>query len=329
MLLLAGCAAGPTRPEPDSIEYRLSWGLQAVNADPAYLAGASGRGVTIALIDCGVEQPAPELARQLSRRSTDLNPERMLPQPDRHGAFVAGPMESALDGRGLVGVAYNATLLSVRADFDGGWEGQCAFYPRDIARGIDYARENGARIIVMPLQARRPLGQKFEAALERAVQSGIAIVIAAGNGANEQPSWPARYAVDPRFAGHIVVVGASRFDGTFATWSNRAGPAAPYYITAPGENVVTDCGRRECKLVSGTSFSAPYVAGALALIMDARPAFTSRDAIAVLLRSARPIAAPEDPAERHVGQGALDIGRAFSELERTAVPAAAVVSPDV
>jgi subtilisin family serine protease len=316
LMTLAACAsaAGPARPRTNSLEYRLSWGLETVNAKAAYRAGATGRGVTIALVDCGLEHAQPELRRNVSARSVDLNPRRADAEPMRHADYVAGPLGSALDGRGLVGVAYNATLLSVRADFDGGWNGQCAFRPDDVARGLDYARANGARIAVLPLQASRPLGARFETALQRALDSGMAVVIAAGNGAEDQPSWPARYAADSRFAGGVVVVGAARADGSFAEWSNRAGAAAPYYVTAPGEGIITDCGRRYCKRVSGTSLAAPYVAGALALISEARPDLDGRDAIDLLLRSAH------RPAEADLsrGRGLLDIGQAFVLLKHQA-----------
>jgi subtilisin family serine protease len=307
--MLSGCEL--SRPRPDSIEYRVSWGLRVVDADGAYDLGASGRGVTIALLDCGVEHAPADVERNLLRTSTDLIPNRVFPQPEPHANLVAGPMDSALDGRGLVGVAYNAKLLSVRADFDGGFEGQCAFYPQDLARGIDYAREHGARILAMPLEGRKPLGDAFEDALKCAVDAGMAVVIAAGNESADHPTWPARYAADPRFAGSIVVAGAAQRDGTFADWSNRAGDTALYYIIAPGEHVVTSCGRKWCQQASGTSFAVPYIAGGLALVMGAHPDLNGRDAIDALLRGARPVGPQEQ-----TGRGALDIGRAFDLMRQ-------------
>ncbi len=303
--VLAGCA--PKGPWKGSIEYTLSTGLRAVNAQPAYDAGYTGRGVTVALIDCGIDKKRGELGRNLSPLSTDLNPERTVVLADRHGDEVAGPLGSRLDGHGLAGVAYNATVLSVRADFDGGWKGQCGFYPRDIARALDYAVDKGAKVAVLPFRADQQFGPKFEAALQRAVDAGVAIVISSGNESSGQPSWPARYAIDPRYQGSIVVAGGARKDGSLAPWSNRAGGTSGYFIIAPGEDVVTDCGGQFCRRVSGTSVSAAYVAGGLALIMQARPNIHARDAIELLLRSARVVGDPED-----AGRGSLDIGAAFA-----------------
>jgi subtilisin family serine protease len=302
---LAACA--PKGPWKGSLEYNLSTGLRAVNAQPAYDAGFTGRGVMVALIDCGIDKKRGELGKNLSPLSTDLNPERTVILADRHGDEVAGPLGSKLDGHGLAGVAYNATVLSVRADFDGGWKGQCGFYPRDIARALDYAVEKGARVAVLPFRADQRFGPKFEASLQRAVDAGVAIVISSGNESSGQPSWPARYATDPRYEGSIVVAGGARKDGSLAPWSNRAGRTSGWFIIAPGEDVVTDCGGQYCRRVSGTSVSAAYVAGGLALIMQANPKMSARGAIELLLKSARIVGDPED-----AGRGSLDIGAAFA-----------------
>jgi subtilisin family serine protease len=321
MLVLAACAT--PGPRHSSLEYRISsWGLRAIDADPAFRAGATGRGIVIAQIDCGVDSSEQEFARNLSAASIDLNPDRPSGEHDRHADYVAGPMDSALDGIGLVGVAYEATLLSIRADFDGGWNGACAFYPSDIARGLDYAREHGARIVILPVEAAHPLGPDFETALEKAAASDMAVVIAAGNEAGDQPAWPARYADDPRFAGNVLVVGAAHYDGTFAGWSNRAGKTQTYYLIAPGEKVLTECDRKQCLLVSGTSFSAAYAGGALALVMEKRPEMNGRVAIQALLQSARSVGPPD-----FTGQGILDIGRAFAMLKQAAPRVA--VRPEV
>lgn len=316
-VLISGATAGCTPRVPDvtSGEYLRSWGLGVINAHNAYQAGATGRGVTVAMVDCGLQDARREVLRNVSRDSVDiLAADRTQPATDRHGIHMAGPLGSAHNGRGLLGVAYNAKLLSVRADMEGGFNGECAFRASVLARAIHYAADQKARVIVLPLQANRPLGAAFEAALQHAVDAGSVVVIAAGNRAGEQPTFPARYAADPRFAGSLVAVGATRADGELTRWSNRAGATQAYYLAAPGERIVTDCGRRTCSLVSGTSFAAAYVAGALALVMEARPELSGREALTLLLENARDGGDPG--ADPTYGWGVLDIGKVFPAAEK-------------
>lgn len=299
-------AARLKRPDLESVEYRRSWGLSAINAHSAYAAGYTGRGVRIALVDCGVRRRA-DLGRNLSRESVDLV-RRTGRFTDPHGAWVAQPLGSALNGSGTVGVAYNATLLEIRADMDGGYQGECAFWPADIARAVEHAVELRARIIILPLQAQRPLGPLFEAALRRAVESGAVVVVAAGNDTLSRPAWPARYAADPRFARAMVVAGAAGFDGDITPWSNRAGEAAARYLLAPGQWILTDC-HKSCQFASGTSFAAPFVAGAIALMMEAYPGLTGPEAADRVLAAARPLGGAEV-----YGRGMLDLSRAFAAV---------------
>ncbi len=311
-LLVALSVAAPAAakgPRLDSDEYRRSWGLEAIGARAAYQAGLTGKGVTVALIDCGLAGAQRELLTNVSKRSHDVVGKRAMPVTDRHGVYVAGPLASALDGRGMVGVAYNVSILEIRADADGGLGGACAFKPSDLARALDYATEQQARIAVLPLQHGKPLGATFEAALERFTRSGAIAVIAAGNRTGPDPSWPARYAIDRRFEGSIVVAGASSYYGSIAPWSNRAGQVKPWYIAAPGEWVLTDCVDL-CKLVSGTSFASSYVAGALALLMEARPQTSGRELAARLLASARDAGDPG--VDEIYGRGVLDVTKAIA-----------------
>jgi subtilisin family serine protease len=306
---LAPAGAGARGPRTNSDEYKKSWGLEAIGARVAYQAGLTGKGVIVAIVDCGVAKAQHEVLRNVSKRSTDVVGDRHAPISDPHGAYTAAPLAAALDGQGMVGVAYKATVLEVRADVDGGLDGRCAFKPSDIARGLDYAVAQKARIVVLPVQGRRPMGERFEAALERATQAGLVVVIAAGNRNGPDPSWPARYAIDPRYAGSIVVAGATGYYGAITPWSNRAGAVKGYYIAAPGEWVLTNC-RAKCDLVSGTSFSTSYVAGALALMAEAWPEQTGPQLAARLLETARD--AGDVGVDAIYGRGILDVGRMFA-----------------
>src|SRR5678815_5532707 len=94
--------------------YKKSWGLEAIGARAAYANGLTGNGVLVAIVDCGLAAAQREVLRNVSRRSTDVVGGRRAPVSDPHGAYTAAPLAAALDGHGMVGVAYKATILEVR-----------------------------------------------------------------------------------------------------------------------------------------------------------------------------------------------------------------------
>jgi subtilisin family serine protease len=290
--------------------YRLSWGVRAIGADKLHALGVTGKGVTVAVIDSGLGPDATALSKNLSNASVDIVPRRKVDaQGDRHAVYITETMVGSPDGVGAVGVAYDAKVLSIRADSDGACRKECAFSSLNLAKAVDYAVANKAHIIDLSLAGDHRLGDTFEKSLTKAVKAGAVIIMAAGNEGQAQPEWPARYAADPRFAGSVVAVGAVNKQGELAGFSDRAGAARAAYISAPGQKVVTDCDPETCAIVSGTSFAAPHVAGALALIMDAFPEFSGRQALDLLLRGAQGGGSAQ--GDTVYGRGRLDVYKAY------------------
>ncbi len=309
----AGAAQDTQKHNEDSADaraYRLSWGVRAIGADKLHALGITGKGVTVAVIDSGLGADAKALAHNISNASIDIIPGRkQVGKTDRHAVYIAETLVGSPEGVGAVGVAYDATVLSVRADSDGACKAECAFSAHNLAKAVDYAVSKKVRIIDLSLAGDEPLGVKFEQALGKAVKSGAVIIVAAGNDGKLQPAWPGRYASDPRFTGAIVAVGAVNKQGEMAGFSNRAGLSRAAYISAPGQKVVTDCDADTCALISGTSFAAPHVAGALALLMEAFPAMTGKDALDLVLRSAQGGSGAQ--GDTVYGRGRLDVYAAY------------------
>lgn len=315
-LVASGAPAAKRVPRRTSMEYRLSLGLQAINAHRAYAKGTTGQGVVVAMIDTGVSTAAADLTGNLSRDSADLVRRRSSGAPlDRHGNETAQVVAASFDGIGTMGVAYGATFLAIRVDLEGSCPTQCAARGTDVARGIDYALAHGAKVIGVPLIGPRRL-PSLEAALGRAAAAGAVVVAAAGNDGHGEPSWPARYASDPRFINAMIVAGASTYKGQLAGWSSKAGATRARYIAAPGHNVVVNCNAKYCNLVSGTSYSVAYVVGAIALILERHPRLDPQQAAAILLSGARDIG--RSGVDAKSGRGLLDVARALRVADQWA-----------
>lgn len=316
-------------PSTTSAEYLRNYGVANIRAINAWNAGATGLGINVGVIDSGIHFSQPDLAGNISSASTDVVPGRSTPDgPDNHGTLVSGVIAAGVNGFGTVGVAYQSTIVSIRSDTtsdcDDDPEDDVCFASSNLIRAIDYAIANNVRVVNMSLGGEGPMGGQFEAALLRGVNAGLVFAISAGNEGEEttggNPEWPGRYAVDPRFAGAIIVVGAHNSANVLAAFSNRAGVAAAGYLSGPGVDIITGCDGTSCFRVNGTSFSSPAVAGALALLLQAFPNLTGREAVQILLTTARDAGAPG--TDTVYGRGLLDLVQAFQPVGSTQVSTA-------
>ena len=304
---------------------RYSW-LAAINASAAFNQGGTGQGITVAVIDSGVFASPPDLAGAISTQSTDIIASRGQPNGiDQHATFIAGIIASRFNGQGTIGVAYDSTILNIRADSPGtctsGSKNTCSFDDDDLARGIDYAVDHGAKIINLSVGGSTPNSPLFVQALTRAVNAGLVVTVAAGNDSNTSPDYPSQYAVDPRFVGSVLAVGATDENNVLASYSNKAGNTAAGYVVAPGDNVITNCDGTTCWTISGTSFSAPAAAGAVALLLQAFPSLTGKQAVAILEQTADDLGAPG--VDSIYGNGLIDLAKAFQPIGAMSVPQSA------
>ncbi len=322
----------PTYPTASTPEFYNQYGLGQIHADAAYADGATGKGVTVAVIDTGVDPANAELTTPLddiSPASTDVVGARDTPAGVApHATWVADVIGAEYNGFGTVGVAYQATILSIRADSIGSCTSQtdsCSFDPEDLATGISYAVAHGARVINLSVGGPGGLGTDFETALQNAVQAGVVVAIAAGNDGGHNPEYPAMYAVDSRYLGSVLAVGATTSTGALASYSDAAGTAAAGYLVAPGDSILTDCGLptngvSTCYEVSGTSFAAPHVAGALALLLQDFPNLTGAQAVKILEQTADNTGIYADSTT--YGFGLLDLQTAFQPIGTMSMPQA-------
>ena len=319
----------------DTAEVRRSDGPQFHNAITPWRQGVTGRGTGIAIIDTGIDIDSPEFAGRILPASRDVAGDRGVDAIDDHGTNVALIAAASLDGTGVVGLAYEASLLVLRADEpgsctpqedDGDLEG-CRFNDRAIARGIDEAVAANARVVNLSLGGSAP-GPTLLDAIRRATRAGVVVVVAAGNdGDTDDPALdpdnpdPFATGILGQGNGAVIIVGSVGENGEISPFSNRAGSSAQAFLTARGERLccvyengtlqVTERdGSRFVTLFSGTSFAAPQVAGAVALLAQAFPNLTGQQIVDILLDTARDAGAAGTDAI--YGRGILDLLEAFA-----------------
>jgi hypothetical protein len=119
----------------------------------------------------------------------------------------------------------------------------------------------------------------------------------------------------------VLTVGATDENNAITSYSNRAGSAAAGYVVAPGDNLITNCDGTNCWQISGTSFSSPMAAGALALLLQAFPNLSGKQAIAILEQTADDLGAPG--VDSVYGNGLIDLNKAFQPIGAMSVPQSA------
>lgn len=293
----------------ETAEYRQSGGLEAIEASTIYAAGGTGQGVTVGVIDTGIDTGHPEFAGALHPASTDLVRNAPLTDGSGHGTAVAGLIAARRNGQLTHGAAYDAQLLVVRADTAGSCPDACVFSQGNLALATDYAVAQGAKVLNFSLGDAGGLAGSLESSLSAAAAADRVLVFASGNLGAASPRQPALFATTPAARGRGIIVGAVDDDEVISAFSNRAGGAADVYLVAPGENLRTTAAGGGSAFVSGTSGSTPLVAGAAATVLSAAPHLSGDQVVSILLDSARDLGAPGTDAV--YGRGMLDLARAL------------------
>lgn len=215
----------------------------------------------------------------------------------------------AKNGIGPVGIAYNATIMAIRADEPGSCASatDCSF--GDVGDAIQWAVDHGATVINMSLGGASATGAEI-AAVQAAAAAGIVVVISSGNeGSNRPDPFPRTLAA--LGLGNVIIVGSVNSNGSISNFSNRAKDSEQYFVAALGSliNVDLDPNDSQIDIASGTSFSAPQVAGAVALLKQSFPAMTGQEIVSLLFETAQDVGTPGIDAT--YGWGVLDIYEAF------------------
>lgn len=310
-------------------------GLARINAEAANIAGYTGQGITVAVIDSGVNIDHPDLRDNIAPGGYDYISKSSTVKDHAdsyHGTHVAGIIAGEKNDFGIRGVAYNAKILPLATiDAEAPSTG--------IRDAVIHAQDLGAKVINASYGPNDEANASFvsngaqffwanalsqaDAYLNYANHGGI-LVFAAGNSytagtalINNNPTGggflpfirpanksiaigqPGAYRASEDginlttlnadysgLEGHLITAVALNVDNTIASFSNRCGVAKNWCIAAPGVDINSTSSGNTYSALDGTSFAAPHVAGALAVLLERHPELTPAQVVNLLLTTA-------------------------------------------
>jgi thermitase len=291
--------------------YSSSWALPKIQAPSAW-DSANGSGVTIAILDTGVDSSHPDLAANMVPGWNIYDNNSNTADVHGHGTAVAGT--AAMVGNnssGSAGVAWGAKIMPVRISQPDGYA-----YWSTIAQGVNWAADNGAKVVNISY------GVSGSSTVQSAAQylrnKGGVVVVSAGNTS----------ALDST-AAHDSLLTVAATDSndaraSFSTYGNFVDLAAPgvsIYATTRGGSYGN---------WSGTSFSSPITAATAALMLSANSRLTPADIDRILKSTAVDLGTAG--ADQHFGAGRIDAARAVAAARATVAsdtqaPTISITSP--
>jgi hypothetical protein len=281
------------------------WHLDPVHAFEFWPELPALAGPRIAVIDSGVDGSHPEFVGKIAAHRSFVGGSA-LTDSQGHGTLVAGLIAAQTNNAvGVAGIAFPSQLLVAKVV-----RGNRSVSLEAEAEAIRWAVDNGARVINLSLGGLRDprnldrdtFSVLEAAAIKYAYARGVVVIAAAGN-ADQAPSSPWPYASYPAALPHVLGVGALTKDGAVPPFSNRD----PVFvdIAAPGQELIstfprqltavrpscveqgyTLCAGDEFRRVEGTSFAAPQVSAAAALMLSVRPKLRPDQVTSLLTRTA-------------------------------------------
>jgi hypothetical protein len=301
---------------PIDKQFPEQWALPLIGMLAVWAEGAGTPGLVIAIVDTGIETEHPDLAPNLAVNAAEaagavgidddengyvddvhgwnaLEQNADIEDGFGHGTHVSGIVGAVADGRGTVGVTWDAELVPVRMFDDLGRGTNLAG-----AQAITYAADRGAEVINMSWGTARRSGA-IELAIQYAAATGAVLVASAGNAGDQVlDNFPAAYDL-------VISVGATTDDDGRAGFSNHG---VRVDLSAPGVNILSTEHGAYFSL-SGTSQSAAFVTGVAAHLRFRYPDLPAEEVRAILRQSAVDLG--RNGWDPYFGAGRLDAGRAL------------------
>ena len=215
----------------------------------------------VAVIDTGVDATNSDLVGHTVAGFNVVSPGNPPTDTDGHGTMVAGIIAANTNnGLGVTGVTWNGQVMPIKVFLDGA----AGAFDSDIAVGIRYAADHGAKVINLSLGGPGD-SPVLHDAIAYATSRDVVVVVASGNTSDNVPQFPAAYP-------EVLAVGATDATGAltdFSSWGDWLD------VAAPGFHIVSTFLNNRYAVGDGTSFAAPIVSGIAALVRAASPSLSA------------------------------------------------------
>ena len=257
----------PSQVTPNDPWYPNEWHLARIGASSAWSTTTGSSGITIAILDTGVDAAHPELAAKMVPGWNFYDNNSNTSDVVGHGTIVAGSATAATNNSsGIASVSWGCKIMPVRISDASGFAAYSA-----AANGLIWAADHGARVANISY-AMSASSTVSSAASYFQSKGGVVTISAGNNGAfDSTPDNP-----------NVLTVSATNGDDVLYSWSNTGNNVD---IAAPGFVYTTIRGGGTSS-ASGTSVAAPIVAGVAALVLSVNPALTASQVQDILKQAA-------------------------------------------
>jgi subtilisin family serine protease len=323
---------------PGNAYYGKQWYLAQDHAFDAWPAPPLLGSVKVAIVDSGVDCSLPDFNGRIAATKSFVGGSACI-DTEGHGTIVAGEIAGDLDSSGVVGLAFSSQLLVAKVVAPDG-----TIPLKAEAAAIHWAVNHGAKVVNLSFGAvRDPLDPSLDSfstaeanAVAFAVKRGAVVVAAVGN-SDEAYATPWEYASWPAALPHVLGVAALTRSGDVPDFSDRdpnfvdvAAPGMGIFSTFP-KNLTnaqssctpqgyTDCASGDYHHPEGTSFAAPQVSAAAAVLLGVEPSLKSSQVTKILERQADDVDAASGcdacpvGRDKYSGWGRLDVQNAVDFL---------------
>ena len=285
----------PKEITPNDRDFTAQYYLREVNAPKAW-GITVGNSLSVGVLDTGIDANHPDLNGKISS-GTGVN-DLDLNDTIGHGTEVSGIIAANTNNnQGIAGVSWNTTILSLKITDD---FGQARV--SNVVSALEQAYQKGVKIVHISLSTNQ-FSQILKDAIKQAHDRGILIISTTGNSGIEELRYPAAF-------DGVIGVGAVNQIKQREFYSTTGEHVS---LVAPGASIYTTSINSTYEKVTGTSFAAPQVSGAAALIWSIAPRLTNDEVRNILVSSADDLGDPGK--DKQYGYGLLNIEKA-AEMAR-------------